>query len=114
MRRDFEEYLIVIQKQFTEMEKALNEANDLLKEGKLSEEAAMNIAKSYDIISSNYQRLLYCRYLYNLPPKFIQKLRKKKMDREAQKFIEEHADKDSVVEEGQEALDNIKEEAKDE
>ena len=63
MRRDFEEYLSVVQKQRTEMVKAVEEANELLMQGKMTQEQALNIQLQVNLIESNYQRLLYCRYL---------------------------------------------------
>jgi len=109
MKRDFEKYLVQLQKQYTDMNKAIEEVNQSLKDGTMTQEQAAPIMSYYNIVNTNYQRVLYCRYLYNLPPKFIQAIRKKKMEKEAQKFVNEHADKESVVNETQEALDNIKE-----
>lgn len=108
MRRDLEEYLTSLQLQFNEMQKAVAEANELIKEGKLSSEQAMNIQKYMDNVNVNYQRALYCRYLVNLPPKFIQKIQKRKLEKEAKKFAEQEADKETVVKETQENVDNIK------
>ncbi len=107
MRRDFEEYLSVVQKQRTEMLRAVDEANKLLLEGKMTQEQASNIQLHVSLIEANYQRLLYCRYLYSLPPKFIQKLRKKKLEKEADKFKKENADKQAVKEEGEKSLEVI-------
>lgn len=109
MRRDLEKYLASLQKQYTEMEKAVNEANGLIKEGKMSSEQALQIQSMMNTINNNYQRVLYCRYLVNLPPKFIQKIQKKKEEAKLKKFIEEMADKESVEKENQEALDTIEE-----
>lgn len=109
MRKDLENYLTQLQKQYTSMEKAVSEANELIKEGKMSSEQALQIQTMMNTINNNYQRVLYCRYLVNLPPKFIQKLQKKKLEKQMKEFVEKQADEQSVVNESQEALDNITE-----
>lgn len=109
MKRDLEQYLVSLQKQYTGMLKAVDEANELIKEGKMTSGQAEQIKKYMDTINTNYQRVLYCRYLLNLPPKFIQKIQKKKLEKEQLKFIEKNNDSESVVNESQEALDGIEE-----
>ena len=91
------------------MEKAVKEANDLIREGKMDSQTAMNVQGWMDKINENYQRVLYCRYLVNLPPKFIQNMQKKKLEKQMKEFIKKHSDEESVVAESQEALDNITE-----
>lgn len=113
MRRDLEEYLITVQKQRDEMIKAVEEANQLILEGKISQEQAESIQKYFNTLESNYQRILYCRYLYNLPPKFIQKLQKKKIEKELRKYFEQHADMESVVEENKECIKKVGEASND-
>ena len=107
MRKDLENYLSQLQKQFNEMEKAVNEANELIRDGKIDSQTAMNVQGWMNKVNENYQRVLYCRYLVNLPPKFIQNLQKKKLEKQMKKFIEKQADEETVVAESQEALDNI-------
>lgn len=107
MRSDFEKYLLSLQKQMDDMNKAVEEANKLITAGEMDQEHAANINKYMEVITSNYQRLIYARYLLDIPPKFIQWFRKKKLDREMKKFQEQQADQESVEKEGQEALDNI-------
>ena len=109
MIKDLEKYLATLQKQYNEMEKAVNEANELIKDGKMSSEQVMQIQNYMNTINSNYQRVLYCRYLLKLPPKFIQKLQNKKLEKQLNKFKDEQADEETVVEETQDALDNIEE-----
>ena len=109
MRRDLEQYLAIMQKQLNEMNKAVDEANELIKEGKLSSEQAMQIQNNMVNINNNYQRVLYCRYLLNLPPKFIQKIRRKREEAQMRKFAEQNADKESVEKENEQSLEEIKE-----
>ena len=107
MKRDFEEYLIKVQKQRDEMMKAVEEANKLIVEGKISQEQVESIQNYFTLLESNYQRILYCRYLYNLPPKFIQKLRSKKMAKELSEYMKNKADEESVVAENQECIEKV-------
>lgn len=109
MKRDLIDYLLRLQKQEDDMQKAVEEANELLQDGKISEEQVNNIQNYMNIIHNNYQRVLYCKYLYDMPPKFIQKIQQKKLDKKLAKFIEEQADKDSVLDENEEALTGIEE-----
>lgn len=109
MKRDLVDYLLRLQKQEDDMQKAVEEANELLQEGKFTEEQMNNIQNYMNVIHSNYQRVLYCKYLYDMPPKFIQKIRQKKLDRQLAKFIEEQADKDTVLQENEDYLNGIEE-----
>jgi len=113
MKKDLEEYLLALEKQHQDMQKAVDEANEMIKDGKISQEQASQILTYMSTIETNYQRVLYCRYLYNLPPKFIQKIQQKKLQKEMEKFREEHADDESVIGECQQDLDNINEIVKD-
>ena len=106
MRRDFEDYLLKVQKQRDDMLKAVDEANALALEGKIEESQVQAIQTYFNTLEANYQRILYCKYLYTLPPKFIQRLRQKKLTEELKKFLEKHADKDSILEENKECVEN--------
>ena len=107
MKRDLEEYLIALQKQRDEMNKAAEEANSLLLEGKLDPEQANAIQTYFNTIEANYQRVLYCRYLYKLPPKFIQKIQQKKIHKELMEYMEKNADKESVLKENEDCLEKV-------
>ncbi|MBQ6627916.1 MAG: hypothetical protein IJH65_03790 [Methanobrevibacter sp.] len=107
MKRDLEEYLIALQKQRDEMAKAADEANSLLLEGKIDSEQANAIQTYFNTIEVNYQRVLYCRYLYKLPPKFIQKIQQKKIHKELMAYMEKNADKESVIKENEECLKKV-------
>ena len=107
MKRDLVDYLLNLQKQEDDMQKAVEQADDLLKEGLITQEQAENIINYMNTIHSNYQRVLYCKYLYELPPKFIQKIQQKKLNKKLAKFIEEKADKETIYEENKEAQEGI-------
>ena len=107
MKKDFEKYLVTVQKQHNDMQKALEEAQKLAQEGQISAKIAKNIKAQADIIEANYQRLLYCRHLYMLPPKFIQNIKKKKFELEQKKFFEQKADELGIKEENQKAIDEL-------
>lgn len=109
MKRDLEEYLLSLEKQHQDMKKAADEANQLLADGKISQEQANQILSYMTTIDTNYNRVLYCRYLANLPPKFIQKIQNKKIRDDLEKFQAEHSDRESIEEENQESLDGINE-----
>ena len=107
MRRDFEKYLVAVQKQKTRMDKALADAQELAQKGELEDSVAQNIMQRVQVIEANYQRLLYCKHLLNLPPRFIQKIQEKKWLKIQKEFEEQKADKESVVNENEVALDEI-------
>lgn len=107
MKRDLVDYLLNLQKQEDDMQKAVEQADDLLKEGLITQEQAENVINYMNTIHSNYQRVLYCKYLYELPPKFILKIQQKKLNKKLAKFIEEKADKETIYEENKEAQEGI-------
>jgi len=109
MKRDLEKYLASLSKQREEMLKAVEEANKLIVKGEIDQNQVEMIQRHFNQVEANYQRVLYCRYLYNLPPKFIQVLQKKKLEKEMKKLIEMEADKESVMEENENCIDSVKE-----
>lgn len=50
MIRDFEKYIVQLQKQYNEMNKAMAEAQELAASGKLSQETAEAIVKNLSLI----------------------------------------------------------------
>ena len=103
MKRDFEKYLVIVQKQMLDMDKAVQEASELFKEGKLSEDNVNFITMRHDIVKTNYDRLLYARHLYNLPPKWIVKITEFFMKVKTRlQFIGKEQE-----EENQEAIDDV-------
>ena len=112
MKRDFYEYFVAIQKNYNEMLKVLEEVNKELEEGKCTWEQRENFSNYFNAIKANYERLSYVKYLLQLPPKFIQKIQHKRLLKEQdellKKLIEDHADAESVLEESDENLQNMK------
>ena len=108
MIRDFEKYIVQLQKQYNEMNKAMAEAQELAASGKLSQETAESIVKNTEIIKANYQRVLFCRHLIALPPKFITNLKKRYWDIKGHIFKTTKSDKESVLAENEQCLDDIK------
>ena len=109
MKKDFENYLLSVQTQRDKMWKAVEEANSLAKEGNITNEQVAAIQAQLNLLEANYQRLVYCKYLYNLPPKFIQKIRSRKLAKQLNEFMENNADKTSVEKENEEAIEKVKE-----
>ena len=108
MIRDFEKYIVQLQKQYNDMSKAMAEAQELAASGKLSQETAEAIVKNTEIIKANYQRVLFCRHLIALPPKFIINLKKRYWDIKEHIFKITKSDKESVLAENEQSLDEIK------
>jgi len=113
MRRDLQRYLAEMQKQMNQMQAAFDEAQEKALTGEISQEVAAQVAEGYNLVKSNYQRVLYCNYALNLPPKFIQKLQQRKLDRKLKEYKESLADEQSVKEENEKAIESVKEIAGD-
>lgn len=111
MKRDFERYFVEVQKDYNRMLKALEKVNEEISKGQVSDEQRQLFEQWFNQVKVNYDRVSYMRYLLHLPPKFIQKIQQRnvnsKMMKELKKYQEENADKDSVLNENKEALDNI-------
>lgn len=107
MRRDFDEYLLTVYHQKIELEKALEEATDLVKDFKITPEIREMLQEQVNTVTQNFDRLMYCKHLYSLPPKFIQKLMKKRIKNKVDSFKEKNADEQSVADENQEAIDKV-------
>ena len=113
MRRDFEKYFTKLQLQYNQLQKDLEKVNKEISEGLVTEEQKTNFMNYFNAVKANYDRVSYARYLLRLPPKFIQKIQSKietrKMAKELEKYKKEHADQDSVLEEGNSAREEVKE-----
>lgn len=109
MRKDLEKYIASMSKQVDAMTKAVEEAQKLATEGALTQEQVDNICAYATAVRSNYERVLYVRHLLMLPPKFIQKIRAKKLAKEQQKFVEAHSDRESVEKENEASIEAVKE-----
>lgn len=112
MIKDFKNYLVSVQKQYTEMTKLLEKVNKELEEGNCTWEQRENFATYYNNVKANYDRLMYVKYLLTKPPKFIQKLQQRKLAKEQDAFLKKmrelHADEESIVEENSENLQAMK------
>jgi Flp pilus assembly protein TadG len=73
MKKDLKEYYVSLQKQFNELQKALEEINKEIAEGKVTPEQRASFENYFNIVQTNYQRISYAMHLLNKPPKFIQK-----------------------------------------
>ena len=112
MIKDFKEYFVSIQKNYTETLKVLEQINKELEEGKCTWEQREAFVNYFNNIQANYERLSYVKYLLQKPPKFIQKLQEKKLAKEQEKFLkrmkDHKADAESVIEESEENLQAMK------
>lgn len=113
MKKDLKEYFVACQKQYNELQKALEEINKEIVEGHVTEEQKANFENYFNIVQTNYHRVSYMMHLLNKPPRFIQKWENKKALKEQQKLMEEYkkqnATSEQVLAENQEALDKLKE-----
>lgn len=109
MRRDLERYILDLADQSIKMKAEVDKINKYAKEQEIPEEILNNLKTQIDIIEANYQRVLYCKYLLDLKPKWIRDIIDRKAKKKAKQFIARNADKDSVIKEGNVALNKIKE-----
>ena len=111
MKRDFEEYFTAVQKDYNRMLKDRDKINEEIKKGLVSTEQREMFDVWFNQVKMNYDRISYMWYLLHLPPKFIQKIQQKnvesKMMKELKKYQDLNADKETVLNENSEALDNI-------
>ena len=108
MRRDFNKYFVQVQKNYNEMNKILEKVNKELSEGKCTNEQRDQLVIYFNQIEVNYDRLSYVKHLLSLPPKPIQWLHNKRLELIQRNFEKKFADANSVVDENNLALENIK------
>lgn len=110
MKKDVQEYFIAMQKQYNDMNKMLEKVNKEIEAGMITEEQKANFETYFSTIKANYDRVAYIYHLLNLPPKWIQKIKEKKLLKDQEAFLKamENATKEAVEAENNEALDNIK------
>lgn len=109
LRIDLERYILQLADQSIKMKEEVDKVNKVAKEQNLPEETVRFLNEQANLVETNYQRVLYCKYLLDLKPKFIRDFIDRQHKKKLQKFIEKKADKDSVIEENKEALDKVKE-----
>lgn len=113
MKRDLKEYYVTLQKQYNDLQNALEAINKEIAEGKITSVQRTNFENYFNTVQTNYHRVSYIMHLLNKPPKFIQRWEDKKALKEQNQLMEEfrkqNATKEQVIEENQEALDKLKE-----
>lgn len=109
MRRDLEKYILSLADSSIKMRAEVDKINKAAEKQEIPTEILENLQKQVDIIESNYQRVLYCKYLLDLKPEWIRKLIDKKAKKKALEFAKKNADRESVEKENKEALEKIKE-----
>lgn len=109
MIKDVQQYFISMQKQMNAADKALEKVNKEVEAGLVSAQQKDNFTTWYHNIKTNYDRLAYIIYLLHLPPKFIQKIKARKLLKEQEKFFKkiETATREAVEKENTESLDNM-------
>lgn len=112
MKKDVQVYFIQMQKQYNELNKMLNKVNKEIEQGLVTEEQKANFESYYMAVKANYDRVAYLMHLLYQPPKFIQKLRNKKVLKEQEKAMKEFeknkATLEDVTKENEETLAKIK------
>lgn len=108
-RMDLERYIVVLANQSIKMREELEKIQKAAEKQDIPENIIESIKTQVDIIEGNYQRVLYCKYLLDLKPKWIRNIIDRNNKKKAEQFIKKHADKDSVIKENDEALKKIKE-----
>ena len=109
MRRDLEQYILSLADSAIKMRAEVEKINKVAEEQKIPQEILENLQRQVEIIDGNYQRVLYCKYLLDLKPKWIRKIIDKKAKKKALEFAKNKADRESVEKENEEALEKIKE-----
>ena len=109
MRRDLEKYILDLADMSIKMRAEVDKINKQAEKFNYPPEVLENLQQQINIIDSNYQRVLYCKYLLDLKPEWVRKLIDKRAKKKALEFIKNNADKESVKKESAEALEKIKE-----
>ena len=109
MKRDFKEYYVTLQRQYKQMKDIADKVNKEIEEGKVTQEQRDSFETYFSTVKANYDRVSYIVYLLDLPPKFIQKFKERKMKKNYEKmlkeFQEQHSTKEDVIKENDEALE---------
>ena len=108
-RRDLEKYILDLANTSIQMRAEVEKINKAAEKQAIPKEVLENLQQQVEIIDSNYQRVLYCKYLLDLKPEWIRKLIDKKAKKKALEFAKNKADKESVLKENEEALEKLKE-----
>lgn len=112
-KRDFVDYLYSVQETVLAAREDLKDFEKGLKEGYITEDRLEEIKEELAKMELNYQRLLYCEYLLDLP---VRKQKKKKYT-EATTKVQQYFDKvnasaEAVEDENKSALSLIQSEIK--
>ena len=114
MKRDLKEYYVTLQRQFKEVRDIAEKVNKEIEEGKLTQEQRDQFESYFMNVKTNYDRVSYIVYLIDLPPKFIQKIKerrlKKKYEESFKRFKEQRATAEDVIEENEKSIESAREE----
>lgn len=107
MKKDLDLYVLQLQKQMDLAEEAMEKAQEQVQKGMIKEEDISGLMQYCETVVTNYNRVLYCKYLLNLPPKFIQKMQQKKLTKKMVEFTMKNSDGDQVIKENDAAIEGI-------
>ena len=111
--RDLREYYFTLLAQQQEMEADLNDFNEALKNGYITEDRLAEVKDEVERIKVNRDRVAWCLYLLEKPNKPAKKPKYDKANKALlQNFQDNKADTDSVIAENKSALDHIRVELK--
>ena len=117
MKRDLKEYYVNLQRQYKEMTDIAEKVNKEIEEGKVTQEQRDQFESYFMTVKNNYDRVSYIVYLLDLPPKFIQKWKERKLKKDYEKTLKEFQKKkvtmEDVVSENSEAIAEAAEDLKD-
>lgn len=108
MRRDLEDYILLLADQSIKMREEVEKINKAAEKQQIPKDILDNLQRQVEIIDGNYQRVLYCKYLLDLKPKWIRDLIDKKAKKKALEFAKKNADKEAVKKENEEALEELR------
>jgi hypothetical protein len=111
--RDFKQYLYNVQKQYVEMKMDLEDFQQALADGYITEDKLEAIKEDFRAVEDNYHRLLWVEFLLGVPNR---KSKKDKYKKSQQKLIDGFeyfkADENSVISENENLLKHFREEIK--
>ena len=111
--RDIKEYYLKMQAQYYEMRGDLQDYEQAVRDGHISEEQLESVKEHIATIQDNYERLRYIMYLLELPnKKHKQKSYNDQNKRLVKYFSDKKVDTESLEFENRSLLDELREELK--
>lgn len=110
---DVKAFFKQLQSQRDEMKADLADFENALAEGHITEDQLQSVKEDFDLVETNYQRVLYIMYLFDIPNRHSKKTKFLQANRKLiEQFSLNKSDEDALITENENVIKHFRDELK--